>query len=142
MATLAEGNKALIRRYIEEAWNRGDLSVIGEVFAESHVGNDPANPGVRGPEGVRQLVILYRSAFPDTHFIIEDQIAEGDRVVTRWRASGTHKGELIGIAPTGKRVTVTGIDVSRISGGKVVESWGNWDTLGLMQQLGVVPSLS
>ena len=82
---------------------------------------------------------MYRSAFPDMQLTIEDQIAEGDKVVTRWTARGTHQGELMGIPPTGKQATVTGITVGRVANGKFVESWSNFDALGMMQQLGVVP---
>lgn len=85
---------------------------------------------------------MYRTAFPDTCFTIEEMIAEGDTVVTRWTARGTHKGDLMGVLPTHKRVTVTGITINRITRGKIAESWDNWDTHGLMQQLGAVPALA
>lgn len=137
-------NKATIRRFIEEAWNRGNLSVVDRIFSSDHVGHDPANPPgfpPPGPDGVKGLVTMYRTAFPDAHFTIEDQIAEGDKVATRWRASGTHKGDLMGIAPTGRKVTVTGITIDHFDGVRNMESWSNWDALGLMQQLGVVPKL-
>jgi steroid delta-isomerase-like uncharacterized protein len=134
-----EANKAIARRNFEEVWNEGKLAAVDEIIAANHVNRDPANPGVSGPEGFKQLVSMYRSAFPDTHFAIEAQIAEGDKVVTRWTARGTHQGELMGIPPTGKQLAVTGMTIDRIVGGKIAESWANWDTLGLMQQLGVVP---
>jgi len=89
---------------------------------------------------MKQFVSMYLTAYPDTHFTIEDQIAEGDTVVTRWTARGTHKGPLMGIPPTGKQVTVTGISIGRVVNGKTVEGWSNYDTLGMMQQLGVVPA--
>jgi len=82
----------------------------------------------------------YRNAFPDLHLTIEDVIAEGETVMTRWSCRGTHKGDLNGIAPTGKHITITGITVARVSGGKIVEGFVNWDAQGLMQQLGVVPA--
>lgn len=82
---------------------------------------------------------MYRSAYPDTHFTVEDQIAEGDKVVTRWTGRGTHQGELMGVAPTGNEVTVRGIEIDRIVGGRIEETWVNYDTSGMMQQLGVVP---
>ena len=137
---MSEENKAIARRSLEEAWNKGELAVIDEIVGPNFVNHDPANPGVRGPEGLKQLVTMYRTAFPDTHFTIEDQMAEGDQVVTRWTARGTHQAELMGIAATNKQVTVTGIGIDRIVGGKIEEAWVNWDTLGLMQQLGVVPA--
>ena len=95
-----------------------------------------------GPESFKQFVSSYLSAFPDLHYTIEDQIAEGDRVVTRWTAVGTHKGELMGIPPTGQQAVVTGITINRFVGEKVVEGWNNWDGLGMMQQLGVVPAMA
>ncbi len=87
---------------------------------------------------MKQFVSGMRSAFLDLHFTIEDQIAEGDKVVTRWKASGTHRGEFQGVPPTGKQATVPGITIDRIAHGKLVEGWTNWDALGLMQRLGVV----
>jgi steroid delta-isomerase-like uncharacterized protein len=86
------------------------------------------------------LVTVYRNAFPDVHFTIDEQIAEGDKVVTRWTGHGTHKGELAGIPATGKSATVTGMGVDRIVNGKIVESWGIFDQFGMMQQLGVIPA--
>jgi steroid delta-isomerase-like uncharacterized protein len=141
---MSEQNKALARRAVEEIWNKGNLEVITELTASNATFHDPSVPGGKftGPEGVRQFVQIYRTAFPDVHITIDDQIAEGDKVVTRWTATGTHRGELMGIAPTNKRVTVTGTDVERYQGGKVVESWANYDMLGMLQQLGVVPSLA
>ena len=83
---------------------------------------------------------MYRSAFPDVHMEIEDQIAEGDRVATRWVASGTHEGDLMGISPTGNRVTVAGTTIDRIADGQIAETWDNYDALGMMQQVGAIPS--
>lgn len=138
---MSEGDKSIIHRYFDETWNKGNLDVLNEIIADDCVNHDPANPGVRGPEGYKQLIGMYRAAFPDTRFTVEDQIAEGDTVVTRWTAQGTHEAELMGIPATNKHVTVTGIDIHRISSGKIEEAWSNWDTLGLMQQLGVVPAM-
>jgi len=92
-----------------------------------------------GTAGIKQFISIYRTAYPDTHFTVEDQVAEGDKVATRWTATGTHRGELMGIAPTGKRVTVTGIAITRVTNGKIVETWNNFDALGQLQQLGVIP---
>jgi len=135
-----EDNKALDRRGFEEVWNKGNLAVIDELNAANVVTHNPPSPPMQGTEAFKQFVQMYRSAFPDTQMTIEDQIAEGDKVVTRWTARGTHKGELMGIPPTGKQVTVTGISVSRWANGKTVESWSNFDTLGMLQQLGAVPT--
>lgn len=136
-----EDNKALDRRGFEEVWNQGNLAVIDELSAENVVTHNPPGPPMQGTEAFKQFIQMYRSAFPDTQMTVEDQIAEGDKVVTRWTARGTHQGELMGIPATGKQVTVTGISVSRWANGKTVESWSNFDTLGMLQQLGVVPSM-
>ncbi len=127
------------RRLYEEAWNQGNMSVVDDLIAPNYVGHDPLSP-IHGPEGFKQYIEMIRSAFPDAHMTIEEQIAEGDKLVTRWTATGTHRGPLMGIPPTEKHVTVTGIVIGRYENGKVVESWGNWDTLGMLQQLGVVPA--
>ena len=137
-----ETNKTVSRRLFEEVWNKGNLAVLNELIAENHVSSGPgALPeSPTGPEGTKQLVTLYRNAFPDVHFTIDEQIAEGDKVVTRWTADGTHQGELQGIPATGKVSTVTGIAIDRIVNGKIAESWGIFDQFGMMQQLGVIPT--
>src|SRR3990172_6865501 len=123
---LSDTNKTVIRRFFEEVWNKGNLAVLNELIAKDHVNSGPGTlPGLpTGPEGAKQLVTVYRNAFPDIHFKIDELIAEGDKVVTRWTAQCTHKGELVGIPATGKSSTVTGINVDRIVNGKIVESWG------------------
>lgn len=134
-------NKALARRLVEEAFNAGRLDVTDELVASDFVGHDPALPEeVRGPAGVKESIAGYRTAFPDIRVTIEDQIADGDYVVTRWSAKGTHQGELMGMPATGKQATVTGITIDRIVDGRIAESWDNWDTLGMMQQLGAIPA--
>jgi len=137
----AEENKRIVRRLFEEVMNRGNLALLDELVAPDYVDHDPANPPDLPPgrEGLKQLISGYRAAFPDMQMTIEEQVAEGDKVVTRWTTRGTHKGELMGIAPTGKQATVTGIFIDRVKNGKLVESWANWDTLGMLQQLGAVP---
>ena len=141
---MSDQNKALARRNVEEIWNQGNLSVIDELVAPNATFHDPAVPGGKftGPEGFRQFVQIYRGAFPDVRLTIEDLIAEGDKVVSRWTATGTQKGELMGIAPSGKRVTVTGCNIDQYQNGKIVEGWASYDMLGLLQQLGVVPALT
>jgi len=136
-----EENKAIARRLFEEVWSQGKLDVADEIFATDYFGHIAGSPEVRRLEGFKQFVSMYRTAFPDLQFTIEDQIAEGDKVVTRWTSTGTHKGELMGIPPTGVQSTSTGIAIDRIAGGKIVEVWSNWDTLGLLQQLGAVPPI-
>jgi len=135
-----EENKTVIRRFLKEVFEGGNLELVDELFAPDYVLHDPAVPDeVRGPEGIKQYVSMYRSAYPDTRFTVEDQISEGDRVVTRWTGQGTQQGELMGISPTGNQVTVTGIEFDRVSEGKMQETWVNYDALGMMQQLGVLP---
>lgn len=136
---MSERNKALMRRGIEEVWNQGDFDVADELIASDYVGHQPPDE-YHGPDGVKDFFGMLRRAFPDIHFTIEDQVAEGDRVVTRWTARATHQGEFQGIPPTGKSGTVTGITINRFADGKVVEGWTNLDTLGLLQQLGAIPT--
>jgi steroid delta-isomerase-like uncharacterized protein len=139
---MSEENKTTARRAFEEGWNEGRLEVADEISTPDAVNHDAQDPfpELRGPESPKRLISMYREAFPDTHMTVEQQIAEGDFVVTRWRATGTHRGELMGLAPTGKQVEVTGITIDRFEGGKIAESWTNWDTLGLMQQIGAAPA--
>jgi steroid delta-isomerase-like uncharacterized protein len=136
-----EENKAITRRFLEEIFTGGNLELVDELFAPDFLLHDSSVPQeVRGVEALKQYITMYRAAYPDTHFTVEDQIAEGNEVVTRWTGQGTHQGELMGISPTGNQVTVTGIEVDRVSGGKIEESWVSYDALGMMQQLGIVPS--
>ena len=134
-----EENKALARSVLEEMFNKGNLDVADELLAPDYVNHDAAMPeDIHGPEGFKQYVGAYRSAFSDLHLEIEEQIAEGDLVATRWTGTGTHDGELAGIPPTGKRVTLPGMEIVRISGGKLVEGWEGYDSMNLMRQLGVM----
>lgn len=138
---MSEENKALVRRWFEEIFNQQDFDVAEEIVARDHVDHDPALPDTPpGPEGVKQSVGLYHGAFPDAHITIEDQIAEGDRVVTRWTGRGTHRGDLMGVPPSDNRVTVAGVTINRISDGKIAESWDNYDALGMMRQVGAIHS--
>ena len=137
---MSEQNKTNIRRLFEEVWNKGQLPVADELFAPTYTHHDSSTPDVgRGPESEKKRVTLYRNAFPDIRLTIEDMLAEGETVVARWSCRGTHKGELNGIAPTGKQFNITGISIARFTNGKMFEGYINWDALGLMQQLGVVP---
>jgi steroid delta-isomerase-like uncharacterized protein len=139
---LSETNKTLSRRFFEEVFGKGKLNVLDEIIASDHINSGPGNlPGLpAGPEGTKQLVTAYRNAFPDLGFTVDEQIAEGDKVMTRWTAHGTNQGELLGMPATGKSSTVTGIVVDRIVNGKIAESWGIFDQFGMMQQLGVIPT--
>ena len=138
----SEQNKKIVRRAFEEPW-KGNLAVVDELVASDYIGNDPASPEpLRGPEGVKEFISTYREAFPDARIMVEQQLAEGDLVATRWSGLGTHEGELMGIEPTGREVTVSGLTISRLEGGRIVEEFQNWDTFGMMQQLGAIPALA
>jgi predicted ester cyclase len=131
--------KLIVKRLFEEPW-KGNWDVIDEFVAPSYVGHDSAEPEPhRGPAGLKANVQKYLAGFPDGRITVDDQIAEGDKVATRWTGRGTQTGEIAGIAPTGKQVTVAGLTISRLDGGKVVEEWTTWDTLGMLMQLGAVP---
>jgi steroid delta-isomerase-like uncharacterized protein len=133
-----EQDKAVVYRYFEEIWNKGNLGVIEEVVAPAVMGH-VAGKLVQGRDMLKQRVALGRSVYQDLSFTIEDEIAEGDKVVVRWTHQGRHSGEFMGAAPTGKMVTVTGINIFRLAGGKIEEVWVNSDDLGELQQLGLVP---
>lgn len=134
---LTESILALARRSFDEVWNNGNLDTADELYAPDYVNHDPVSPEVPpGPEGVKQLAKMYRRAFPDLRFAIDEMLAAGDRVVTRWTGQGTHRGALRGLPPSGRQARVTGISIHRIVGGRIVETWVNWDTLGMMEQLG------
>jgi steroid delta-isomerase-like uncharacterized protein len=140
---MSEHNKAIVRRLVEELWNKGNLSVAAELFAPNYEHHDASTLDFgRGPESEKKRATLYRTAFPDVRLTIEDIIAEGEIVMTRWSCRGTHKGDLSGIAPTGKQINISGVTIARLANGKIAEGWVNWDALGLMQQLGVVPELA
>ena len=133
-----QDNKTIVRRLLEEPWT--NMEAVDELLDERYVGYDPSLPGpLRGPEGFKQNVSMFRAAYSDARITVDDQIAEGDKVASRWTGRGTHDGELMGIAPTGTQVTVWGLTVSRLDGGTVVEEWTNWDTLGMLRQLGAAP---
>ena len=138
---LTEQNKAVVRQVVEEIFNRGNISRADEFLAPDFVEREDLPPGIpRDREGVKQLTIMLRSAFPDFKATIDDIVAEGDKVVIRQTWSGTQKGEWMGIPPTGKTVSFGVIDIIRIAGGKFVEHWGQMDSMGMMQQLGAIPT--
>jgi steroid delta-isomerase-like uncharacterized protein len=134
-----EQNKATIRRWFDEAWNNGNFASAGEMYSTNYILHDPSGP-VPSPEGLTQLITAYRTGFPDLHVSIEDMVAEEDKVASRFIVRGTHKGELMGIPPTGKQVTVSSILISRFADGKWAEDWANYDALGMMQQIGALPT--
>lgn len=136
-------NKATVRRWYLDIFNQNRLDVADEIHTPTYTNHDPYTPpggfGV-GSQATRNVVTLYRAAFPDVQFTIDAQVAEGDKVATRWTATGTNTGSLNGMPPTHRRVTISGISVERFEDGKIAETWGNWDFLGMLQQLGVMPA--
>jgi predicted ester cyclase len=137
----ALANEATSLQIYETIWNLGELDTADEIISPDYVMHDPANPGVIGLDGFKQIVGMYRSAFPDLNYTIEDVITEGDIVVTRWSGSGTNTGMFMGLQPTGRHVEATGISIDRFADGKNVESWNSADMLTMLQQLGIVPPL-
>jgi predicted ester cyclase len=136
-------NKAMIERLFEEVWNKGNLAVVDELVASSFVNH--ANPEApQGIAGYKQSVTTSRSVWPDWHETIEDMLTEGDKVIVRFTIRGTHKGEMSSpmgtIAATGKQIAASGIVIYRLANGKIVERWGNVDTLGILQQVGAIPA--
>ena len=134
---MSERAKALVLRHHDEIWSRGNLAAVDEVYAPEFVGHHPGQPDWIGPEGVKDVVIRVRRAFPDFTESVEDVIAESDRVVTRFTASGTHLGPLRGLAPTGKRMAIAEIAIFRVVGDQIVEKWGLADRHGMFEQLGL-----
>jgi steroid delta-isomerase-like uncharacterized protein len=131
--------KEISRRLTEDPW-QGKIDDVIDLVADDYVGHNPGVPEpVVGKAGYREFVGTYIAAFPDGKITVDDQIAEGDTVTTRWTAVGTNSGELMGMPATGKEVTVTGITYSKISDGQLKEAWTSWDTLSMLQQLGAVP---
>jgi steroid delta-isomerase-like uncharacterized protein len=133
-----EKNKALVRRYLEEVFNKENLAVIDEIDSPDYVAHLSGYPPLNR-EGLKETLTIFRAAFPDLRVTIEDLVAEGDKVVHRSTFNGTHRGNFQGIPATGKAFAITGMNISRISSGKIVEDWNLIDFLGLMQQIGVVP---
>jgi steroid delta-isomerase-like uncharacterized protein len=137
---MSEQNKTAVRRLFNELWNQGNLQVADELIAPTYTHHDSSSPDFgKGPESEKKRVNLYRTAFQDFRLNIEDLYDEGETIVARWSCRGVHKGELNGIAPTGKQFAITGVTIARFTNGKIVEGYVNWDALGLMRQLGVVP---
>lgn len=134
---MSEKNESTVRRLMDETWNKGNLHVLDELLTPDHVTHDPMTPS-RGLKEVRDSIGKSRAAFPDLRCEIDELLSVGDRVVTRFHYSGTHKNPFEGIAPTGRRVSGTGISIQRFQGDRIQETYTNWDALGLMQQLGVV----
>lgn len=136
-----EANKAVTRRYIEEIASQGNLALIDELFSADSIWHGPSQPELRGPEARKQQFVSARGAFPDLQCTVDELVAEEDRVVVRWSATGTHQGEYWGAAPTGKRLSWSGTSTFRVAGGMITEEFIQFDALGFMQQLGVVPAI-
>jgi steroid delta-isomerase-like uncharacterized protein len=137
----SEDNIALVRRYLDEVVHTGKMGVDSSHLATDHVAHSSGSPPVHGHEDWKQRSVVLTSAFPDIHVTFEDEMAMGDKVVVRWTVRATHKGALRNIPATGKPVKWTGITIVRIADGKIVEQWQETDQLGLMQQLGAIPSM-
>ncbi len=135
-----EENIANVRRLNDEVWNKGNLAVVDELVTPDYVFHGPETE-IKGPEGLKQYIAAMRTAFPDLHMTIEDMVAEGDMVAARYTARGTFKGEFMGIAPTGKQMTLPNTAFARFKGGKQVEVWPYMDTLAWYKQLGVTPPM-
>jgi predicted ester cyclase len=139
---MAADNKKIVRQLLEEPW-KGNLDVIDKFVDGNFIGYDPSMPEpIRGPKGFKEFVQQFLSAFPDGRITVDEQFAEGEFVATRWTGRGTHEGDLMGIAPTRRQVTVPGISFSKCKNGMLVEDWSNWDLFGMLQQLGAVPALA
>jgi steroid delta-isomerase-like uncharacterized protein len=135
---MSEENKAVARRFLDELWNRSNFAVVGELLARDYDGH--SSTVIHGPDGAVGFIPVMRAAFPDFRCEVLDQIAEGDKVATRWKLVGTHEGPFQGMPPSGRRVEMAGITIFRLAGGRLVEGWTNEDALGLLQQIGAVPA--
>jgi steroid delta-isomerase-like uncharacterized protein len=138
-AMSTERNKATVRKELE-VFGSGNFAVLDELVADDYISHDPTLPEpIRGRDAYRAHIASLRAGLADLQVRVDDQVADGDTVVTRWTATARHEGDLFGIAPTGRAVTITGISIERFHDGRIVEDWAYWDALGLMRQLGVVP---
>ena len=137
---MPEGNESVVRRLLEEVVNHGSTDLLTRLVAADHVGHDPLGDHY-GPEGLRISIAEYRAAFPDLELTVDDLVTAEDKVVHRFTLRGTHAGPFMGIPPTGRVVTTSGIAIDRLAGGKVIESWVNLDALNLLRQLGASPTL-
>ena len=136
----AEESKAIVRRFWG-VWEEGNIDLVDELLAPDYINHTPASSDQpTGPEGVKGVVAMFRSAIPDLRVVVEDMIAEGDKVAVRYTLEGTHEGELFGVPPTGQRLSIKSISVERVSDGKIIEHWRVTDSLDMMQQLGAIPT--
>ncbi len=136
-------NQQLFQRYFDEVANAGNLELADEFFAPDYLHHDPANPDPRpmlGPQAVKDHLTSLKGAFPDLVFEVEDTVSDGDQIIVRWTARGTNTGDYFGMPATGKPIEITGMNTWRTQGGKAIEGWVNRDDIGLLQQLGVIPT--
>ena len=138
---MSEANKAVVRRWMEEGFNKNDLSIADETFAENQVFHFSAEE-VRGIDAFKELVTAYKRAFPDSSITVDEQVAEGDSVATRFTFRGRHTGELNGVAPSGKAINVGALAISHVREGKTVETWQNFDEVTMLKQIGAMPDAS
>jgi steroid delta-isomerase-like uncharacterized protein len=139
---MSTDNKAILRQLYEEVWNKRRLELVDDLVSPSHALHDPNVTGSAvGPEAYKRQVTRFIAAFPDLRFTIEDMFCEKEKLAVTWTISGTHKGEFMGVPATDKKVSVEGITISHLSDGKIMDSYISWDALGLLQQLGVTPTL-
>jgi steroid delta-isomerase-like uncharacterized protein len=138
---MSEENKEKVRRFMEEAFGQGKTEVVDEVLDPDFVCWDPNSETgeIRGADTIKGEVGYFHSAFPDFRWTVEDQVAEGDKVTTRYTLSGTHQGEFFGVPASGRRVEISGINIDRFEGGKLVEEWASYDLLGGLSQIGAIP---
>jgi predicted ester cyclase len=138
-ASAAARNAEIVRRYFEEVWNQGRLDVLDELLDPAYVNHTPSTPNPPpGPAGLKPIVAAIRLGFPDLHFRIEDVVATPTHAVARTLMTGTHRGDLLGLKPTGRQIAVNQINIERVTGGRIIEHWRVTDELTLMRQLGVV----
>jgi steroid delta-isomerase-like uncharacterized protein len=136
---MSASDEAVVRRFYEQMNNERKNELAPELFTATHVMHDPQIPPSEGPQGMADTVAVYQQSV-DGHWGIEDIFSTDDKVVVRWTGTGTHVGEVNGIPPTGKKISVDAISIHRMEGAKIAETWEVWDTLGFLQQLGVVPA--
>ncbi len=138
----AENNKMIVRRWYQEVLSEKNIALIASLFSKTYTHHEEIVPGgwPRGTAGAEALAQTYHTASSDIQYTIEDQMADGDKVITRWTARGTHTGNFLNAPGSGRKYTITGISIERIEDGKIAETWSNWDLMGLMAQLGLLPT--
>jgi steroid delta-isomerase-like uncharacterized protein len=136
---MSQQNKDLDRRLFSEVWNKGHIDIIDEIFSEEYVNHTPQPGRPIGKQGLKLMITTMRAAFPDLQMIPEDVITEGNKIVTRWTLRGIHKGDALGFPATNKTIRIMGIGIHVYKGGKIIESWTSMDSMGLAQQLGMIP---